>query len=463
MCQLNLPPDADLHRGVQGVGERARPGRGGELLAQPERGARGCLAGKHRVRGGVHSVLERSEVGLTVALAGVLPGAEVLVDHLRERRVELVRADLEGVAVAAGGVVGPVLRGAGGVVELPAVDVRVAVGCRHLGAEGLQPVLVRGVAHREPVVTDGVGVYAVGSQHQVGEGVVGDQRGDLTAADQLPDVLDLRLGEGPCAAVGRVREHVRGPGPAPEAAVVAVQVDAGAVPAGAGRTAHAAGAVGGVLAVHEAAVLALVRVAGGAEDRGGPAVVGLTQVDDPAVGAGELEAVHVHDRYDDHSRLLEQVGDPRVRPVVLHEVVGELHRQLTRGPFPGVVRAEEHEHRAPVLGRLDVATDLDPVDGAPVERLVRQRDPLRDPGTDRLELTHVVVVVGEGAVAVPAGRQRGGHRCCGVRRVRACCSPPPACSGRRCARRTGGPNPPAGPGRDRCAARPPRSRGRRAR
>jgi hypothetical protein len=36
----------------------------------------------------------------------------------------------------------------------------------------------------------------------------------------------------------------------------------------------------------------------------------------------------------------------------------------------------------------------------------------------RGELLHVAVVVGEGAIAVPAGRQRGGHRCCGVRRVR---------------------------------------------
>ena len=141
----------DGHGRVQGVLDRAVPGRGGERLPQPQRGAGRRLAGEHRVRRRVDGVLQRDQVRLPVALAGVLPGAQVLVDDLRERRVELVRADLERVAEAAGGVVRPVLGRAGGVVELPRVLAGVAVLGGHLVAERLQRRLVERVAQRDPL------------------------------------------------------------------------------------------------------------------------------------------------------------------------------------------------------------------------------------------------------------------------------------------------------------------------
>ena len=76
---------------------------------------------------------------MTAWAASVVP--VVLGDELLERRVELVRADLEGVAVAAGGVVAVVLGRAGGVVQLPAELVGVAGLGGHALAEGLHAVV----------------------------------------------------------------------------------------------------------------------------------------------------------------------------------------------------------------------------------------------------------------------------------------------------------------------------------
>ncbi len=247
--------------------------------------------------------------------------------------------------------------------------------------------------------------------------MVRDQRRDLPAADQLADVLDLRLGEGARPAVRRVGEQVRGSGPAPEPAVVAVQVHARAVAAGARRR-EGAGAVRGVLAVDDTAVLPLVGVAGGRQHRGGAAervgLVEVAEVEQCSVGAREVEAVDVHHGDHDDAGPVEQSRDPRVGAVVLDEVVGELHRQLARGPLAGVVHTEQRERRAPVLGGLHVAADLDAVDGSAVERLVRQRDPLGDRRPEGGEVADVVVVVGQRAVGVPT---RGQRRLQGRRRV----------------------------------------------
>ena len=175
---------------------------------------------------------EGHEVRLAVALARVLAGAEVLVDDLRERWMELVRADLEGVAVAAGGVVGPVVGGAGGVVELPAVDVGVAVVGGHVGAQRLHGRFVGSVTDRVAVGADGLRVHAVRAQQQVRERVVADRHGDVAPADELAHVLGLGLGEAFGAVVDRRDRLGIRTRPAEEGAVVAVQVDAHAVAAG---------------------------------------------------------------------------------------------------------------------------------------------------------------------------------------------------------------------------------------
>ena len=126
-----------------------------------------------------------------------------------------------------------------------------------------------------------------------------------------------------------------------------------------------------------------------------------------------VEAVGVDDRDDDDARLLQQVGDAGVPPVVAHQVVGELHRHLARRPLARVVQAHHEEHGlAARLGALDVVRDLDAVDGAALERLVRQREPLDDARLDGRELAQVVVVVGERPVGVPSARQRGRWRRC---------------------------------------------------
>ena len=105
-----------------------------DLEGRPGRGR----AGDDGVPRGVGRALHRDQVGL--AVAALLVAVERLAVHRRARvalvlghdllvgRVELVRADLEREAEAAGLVVAPVLGGARGVVELVAVLAGVAVG-----------------------------------------------------------------------------------------------------------------------------------------------------------------------------------------------------------------------------------------------------------------------------------------------------------------------------------------------
>ena len=214
--------------------------------------------------------------------------------------------------------------------------------------------------------------------------MVADHHRRLAAGDQVLDVLGLRLGEGAGTAVGRVgRSGLERAGvglgrgrarASPEPAVVAVQVDADAEAAVAGAGGRAA-AVGDVLSVDDPAVLALVGLSGRGQDRGAAAerVVGveLAEVGVLTVGAGQVEAVRVGDRYDDHAGLPEQPGDPGAPAVVLHQVEGELHRQLARGPLAGVVEAEEDERGLAAVGLAHSLADLD------AERLVAvQRGPL---------------------------------------------------------------------------------------
>jgi hypothetical protein len=182
--------------------------------------------------------------------------------------------------------------------------------------------------------------------------------------DEVADRLGLRLGERRRTAVGRVGRVVARPGPAPQRPVVAVQVDAEAEAARRCRRDARARRLG--LAVDIAAVLALVGVAGGAEDdaRVVGDAPGAAQVDDVAAGAGGVVAVGVRDRDDDRPAAGEQVDDAsvvgvrRVREAV-DEVVGELHGELGRGPLPGVVGAEHEEHRPAILGLVHPDADLD--------------------------------------------------------------------------------------------------------
>jgi len=113
-------------------------------------------------------------------------------DALVRRPVEVGAADLERVAVAAGGVVGPVLGGARRVVELPPVDVRVAVGGGHVGAERLQALLVRGVADGQAVVADRVGpgdVLVVQPRRGAFPEIVGKTGGGLIVTADDPGAL----------------------------------------------------------------------------------------------------------------------------------------------------------------------------------------------------------------------------------------------------------------------------------
>ena len=118
-------------------------GLGHEHLAQAQLGAGRAGARDDGVLGRVGGVLHREEERLAVALAGVRAGAHVLPDDSFERRVELVPADLEREAEAAGRVVAPVLRRAGRVIEGVRGFVGVAVLRRHAGPEVVVDALVR--------------------------------------------------------------------------------------------------------------------------------------------------------------------------------------------------------------------------------------------------------------------------------------------------------------------------------
>ena len=253
---------------------RLRERLGLELLRQAQRGAGGRAALEHAVALLVEGALGGDVVRLAVALAvearvrgarervvGDVVLAGPLLDRRRVERVEgrvvavagvVVRSaavDLEREAEAAGGVVAPVLGRAGGVVELEALLAEVAVVLGHGVAERLvAAVLVDRVAERGE---------AGRAQHERGRGVVGDQRHHLVARDERLDVARLGLGERARAAVGLDEGVARvGAGAAPQAAVVAVRVDAGLGQAGGGR------AVAGLRVVRKAAVLAPVLAAG---------------------------------------------------------------------------------------------------------------------------------------------------------------------------------------------------------
>src|SRR3712207_7363595 len=107
----------------------------------------------------------------TLSLHDALPIYDVPV-----RRVELLGADLEGDPEAAGGAVGPVLGGAGRVVELVALEVLVAVLLGHPSAEVLVDRLVGRRAE---------GADPRRAQDEVRERVVGDQRRHLPRRDDL--------------------------------------------------------------------------------------------------------------------------------------------------------------------------------------------------------------------------------------------------------------------------------------
>jgi hypothetical protein len=92
--------------------------------------------------------------------------------------------------------------------------------------------------------------------------------------------------------------------------------------------------------------------------------------------------------------------------VALRQVEGELHRVLAGGPLAGVVQPHEQEHRLAVA-LLDLGADLDPADGAPLERPVRERQGLDQARMGGREPVEVGVVVRGRAVARAAARQRG--------------------------------------------------------
>ena len=308
----------------------------------------------------------------------------------------MLRPDLEREAEAAGRVVAPVLRRAGGVVELVGELVGVAVLCRHLRAE-------RGV-HRL-VRRRALGLDARRPQHEVRERVVGDQRRHLARRDQLAHVLRLGLRERARAAVGLVR-RVRGRArTAPEAAVVAVGVDAAAGQAERRLQAGARLGVG-----EQAAVLApvLVRVR---EDVDrlvvGAAAATVAAALQLAGLARGVEAVGVDDRDDDRARAAHEPVRSRVAlPVAEDQLVGPLHRVLGRRPLARVVGAHLQEHRLAVAG-AGARGDLDALDRAALVGAVVERDRPHEVGVLARQALEVLAVVEQPAVRGPAAGQLG--------------------------------------------------------
>ncbi len=239
-------------------------------------------------------------------MVGLRAGALPLLDHPGEARVEggvvavarlvvrLAAVDLEGEAVAARGVVGPVLRRARRVVELVGVLAEVAVVQRHVVTEVLvAAVLVDRLAERGDA-------RARGTRPAVVWFVISVTTWLRETSAWMFFVSGSRERAG--AAVG-LGEHVRGVGarPAPQAAVVAVRVHTVLEQARRGE------AVAGVGVVGEPAVLAAVLAAGGAARHQVDQVAhGLVAA---AVGADArrargVEAVRVHDRDDDVAAVL---------------------------------------------------------------------------------------------------------------------------------------------------------------
>ena len=246
--------------------------------------------------------------------------------------------------------------------------------------------------------------------------MVGDQRGHLARGHEPPDVSGLGLGKGAVAAIvlGVVAERGRAarrrPGPAPEAAVVAVGVRAELREANVRASGLHAVALLGIVAlgiVHPA-VLAVILVG---EDEVGPLVRPATAV---VHGAGRLargvEALGVDDRHHDRAHIAHQPADTSVVGLVaVDQLVGPLDGVLGRRPLAGVVGAHLQKHRLAVAA-LCVGGDLDSLDAVAGERLERQGDRLDDARIVGRQLLHLVVVVGEPAIAAraAAGQGRGG-------------------------------------------------------
>jgi hypothetical protein len=96
--------------------------------------------------------------------------------------------------------------------------------------------------------------------------------------------------------------------------------------------------------------------------------------------------------------------------------VRELHRVLAGGPLPGVVQTHEQEDRLAV-SRLHVAGDLDAGDLAALDGRLGQGQGLDQPRVAGCEVGQLLLVVGEGAVAGAAARQRRARHARGVRGV----------------------------------------------
>ena len=239
--------------------------------------------------------------------------------------------------------------------------------------------------------------------------MVGDQRHHLVAGHDGLDVARLRLGERAGAAVGLRQRVGVGARAAPQAAVVAVGVDAVLDQAGRRR------AVAGGRVVGQAAVLAPVLAAGRrAGDEVGGVVDALVA---PAAlagelpgGAGGLEAVGVDDRHDDVARVLHDRRRARVALLVaVDQLERPLHRELAGRPLAGVVDAHVEERRLAVVA-VDVLGDLDAEHVLAAVGLLRQREELHEARVLGREVLELGVVVGQRAVAGAPARQRRGAR-----------------------------------------------------
>ena len=383
---------ADDHRVRPAQAVVARPGV--ERAGQPQHAARRRGARQPRVVGRAGRRLGADQQRLTQAAAvlGVVVVAGPLVDHaglVGHVEVAALGADLDRVAVAAGGRVRVVLGRAGRVVELEAVLRRVAGGVGHRVADLLHALLVGRLA---------AVVQPRRAQDERGDVVQRDEVGHLVGADVVPHRLHLGLRARPGAVVRLGRRVLAGAVAAPEIAVVAVGVDA---PLQLARQVAA-----GVLAV---AVLAPVgeQAAGRGDrlDEGRVRVLAGELVARVERAARRDEAVGIDQRDDDDALGVEDVLDARIA-ARLGEQVGELHRRLGRRPLARVVQRHEEEDR-PSVGAADVVGDLDALDLAALERLADHQRPhrVRMVGCGLLEL---VLDLGVGAVRRAARRERRG-------------------------------------------------------
>ena len=299
-----------------------------------------------------------------------------------------------------------------------------------------------------------------------------DRRVDL--AQPAAHRLGLRLGERRGA---RVVEPSRAPGTtrsAPQRAEVAVDVHAAVGSAGARQAGQRAGGIAG----RHAARLALERAGAGrgAAPHGAPARAVGTQ---PGRRRRHVEPVDVDDG--DHVGALRAHHGRQARvaaAVAAHELVRPLHRRLVGRPLARVERPEHGERRPPVRRRADALGDLHAHDLAPLRRSQRQREGAHEVRVRRRERLHLLLQLGQRAVAGAAAREpargarvwpRGGGRAHGGQRDRGDAQRDPAAGARArpaadLGRRRVAPPAPAPPRTPpRSCRRSPRARGRRAR